>query len=215
MFYCEHTFNEDNDQANEGLLRSGLYINLQGNEAIEMDLVYLTYRAERDLYEWKQRQATDPNNFWAGMDWRDYITFLRRTPVLLAATRQVMKAVLLTVQPTQFDFSPHKDEALFKIPDLADDEMVTLAQLFPSAESFPAVQFLMLQAQRGYYSQMKKVRGPLYAWETYITELLMGKDEINEPLIRGFRHTLMKIDFSPQWKFFYPLIQNVVEEKSQ
>lgn len=42
-----------------------------------------------------------------------------------------------------------------------------------------------------------------------------GKDEINEPLIRGFRHTLMKIDFSPQWKFFYPLIQNVVEEKSQ
>lgn len=25
MFYCEHTFNEDNDQANEGLLRSGLY----------------------------------------------------------------------------------------------------------------------------------------------------------------------------------------------
>ena len=45
MFYCEHTFNEDNDQANEGLLRSGLYINLQSNEAIEMDLVYLTYRA--------------------------------------------------------------------------------------------------------------------------------------------------------------------------
>ena len=126
-----------------------------------------------------------------------------------------MKAALLSVQPTQFDFSPHQDEALFKIPDLADDEMVTLAQLFPSAASFPAVQFLMLQAQRGYYPQMKKVRGPLYAWETYITELLMGKEEINEPLIRGFRHTLMKIDFSPQWKFFYPLIQNVVEEKSQ
>ena len=77
------------------------------------------------------------------------------------------------------------------------------------------VQFLMLQAQRGYYPQLKKIRGPLYAWETYITELLMGKDEINDPLIRGFRHTLMKIDFRPQWEYCYPVIQNAVEGEIQ
>lgn len=204
-----YTFNEKSEQASEGLLRSGLYVNLQSDEAIEMDLVYLTYRAERDLYDW--RQATDPSGLWGSLNWRDYISFLRRTPILLAAARQVMKMVLLTVQPEQFDFSPHKDDALYKIPDLADNEMITIAQLFPSANSFPAVQFLMLQAQRGYYPQLKKIRGPLYAWETYITELLMGKDEINDPLIRGFRHTLMKIDFRPQWECCYPIIQNVVE----
>ena len=208
-----YTFNEKSDQASEGLLRSGLYVNLQSDEAIEMDLVYLTYRAERDLYDW--RQATDPSGLWGSLNWRDYISFLRRTPILLAAARQVMKMVLLTVQPEQFDFSPHEDETLYKIPDLADDETITLAQLFPGAESFPAVQFLMLQAQRGYYPQLKKIRGPLYAWETYITELLMGKDEINDPLIRGFRHTLMKIDFRSQWEYWYPIIQNVVEGEIQ
>lgn len=57
-----YTFNEESDKASEGLLRSGLYVNLQSDEAIEMDLVYLTYRAERDLYDW--RQAADPNSFW-------------------------------------------------------------------------------------------------------------------------------------------------------
>ena len=93
-----YTFNEKSDQASEGLLRSGLYVNLQSDEAIEMDLVYLTYRAERDLYDW--RQAADPNSFWGDLNWRDYISFLRHTPILLAAARQVMKAALLTVQPS-------------------------------------------------------------------------------------------------------------------
>ena len=43
----------------------------------------------------------------------------------------------------------------------------------------------------------------------------MGKDEINDPLIRGFRHTLMKIDFRPQWEYCYPVIQNAVEGEIQ
>ena len=81
-----------------------------------------------------------------------------------------------------------------------------------------AAYYLALGGLRGYLIlgyYRRKIRGPLYAWETYITELLMGKDEINDPLIRGFRHTLMKIDFRSQWEYWYPIIQNVVEGEIQ
>ena len=36
------------DKASEGFCAAGCMSNLQSDEAIEMDLVYLTYRAERE-----------------------------------------------------------------------------------------------------------------------------------------------------------------------
>ena len=182
----------------EEIMESISFLPLKDDALLDSYAFYLSYRAQRDLYELREE--------FRALTWEQFLSIVRQNKQVREAAELVIRDAVEKIRIRGcFNFEA-KDRPFFQDGDLADaqdeNKIAACSKLYDADIGRCLILGILFKVEIAHY-QRQLAQGKEYFWEEYLAELKQNSTMWDEVML-AFRDALLHLDFKTAWKSWEP-----------